>query len=100
MPEMHGRTYTVEVRLIQGEGVCVAGHKIGENWVFPGETERLFCPTGICIHALASMLPKLLALRYGATFPWLRENPDVALHPCPDTKNPHIFQLRRIRSGG
>lgn len=97
MAEGEARSYTVEVTLVKGEGVCSAGHKVGDTWVFPGNTERFVCENGICIHALASMLPKLFALRYGARFPWLKEDPDVALHLCPDAKNPHVFQLRRIR---
>jgi len=89
--------YTIEVTLLKGEGVCAAGHKVGDKWVFPGDTEQIRCEKGICIHALASMLPKLVAMRYGAKLPWLKEDPDVATHLCPDAANPHVFQLRRIR---
>jgi uncharacterized repeat protein (TIGR04076 family) len=41
------------------------------------------------------MLPKLVAMRYGADLPWLKD-PDVAMHLCPDAANPHVFQLRRL----
>jgi uncharacterized repeat protein (TIGR04076 family) len=96
MAEERARSYTVEVTLVKGMGTCAAGHKIGDRWVFPGNTERFICESGICIHALASMFPKLFALHYGARFPWLKEDPNVALHLCPDAQNPHVFQLRRI----
>jgi uncharacterized repeat protein (TIGR04076 family) len=42
------------------------------------------------------MLPKIFAMRYGATFPWLKD-PDVATHACPDAWNPVVFEIRRIR---
>jgi uncharacterized repeat protein (TIGR04076 family) len=90
--------YTIEIKLIKGEGVCPAGHKIGDTWVFPGDTEQIRCEKGICIHALASMLPKIVAMRYGAQLPWLKENPDVATHMCPDAVNPHVFEIRRLRA--
>ncbi len=50
----------------------------------------------ICIHALCGLLPTVLAMRYGAQFPWL-ENPDVSVHACPDAQNPVVFELRRLR---
>jgi uncharacterized repeat protein (TIGR04076 family) len=90
--------YTIEVELIKGTGVCAAGHKVGDIWVFSGDTEQISCEKGICIHALASMLPKIIAMRYGAQFPWLKENHDVAIHMCPDAANPHVFEIRRIRT--
>ena len=88
--------HAIEVTLLRGEGVCAAGHEVGDRWVFSGNTEQLKCETGLCIHALASMLPKLVAMRYGARFPWLKADPDVSAHLCPDAKNPHVFQLRRL----
>ncbi len=87
--------YDLEVKLLRGEGVCAAGHKAGDTWVFPGDTEQIRCEKGLCIHALGSMLPKLVAMRYGAKLPWLKDDPDVSTHLCPDVANPHVFQIRR-----
>lgn len=84
--------YTVIARVIKQEGHCVAGHQVGDEVVFDGDTVQGM----VCIHALYSFLPKVLALRYGADFPWL-EDRDVATHACPDAWNPVVFEIRRVR---
>ncbi len=84
--------YTVIARVIRQEGHCAAGPQVGDEVVFDGLTVQ----GKICISALYSMLPKVFAMRYGATFPWL-EDPDVATHACPDAWNPVVFEIRRIR---
>ncbi len=90
--------YTLEIKLVRAQGICHAGHKVGDKFTVPSNTDRFSCD-GLCIHALYSMFPKLFAMRYGVEFPWIRENPDVAEHPCPDAANPHVFQIRRVREG-
>ncbi len=85
--------YIIIARVIRQEGRCAAGHQVGDEVVFDGLTVQ----GKICISALYSMLPKVFAMRYGATFPWL-EDPDVATHACPDAWNPVVFEIRRIRS--
>lgn len=85
--------YTVIARVIKQEGHCVAGHQVGDEVVFDGDTVQGM----VCIHALYSFLPKVLALRYGADFPWL-EDRDVATHACPDAWNPVVFEIRRVRA--
>ena len=52
--------------------------------MFDGETIQ----GRICLSALYSFIPKVYAMRYGATFPWLKENKDVANHACPDAAQP------------
>jgi len=84
--------YTITARVISQEGHCVSGHRVGDEVVFDGLTAN----GKVCIHALYSFLPKVFAMRYGATFPWL-EDPDVSTHACPDAKNPVVFEIRRIR---
>lgn len=84
--------YTVIARVIRQEGHCAAGHRVGDEVVFDGLTVQ----GKICISALYSILPKVFAMRYGATFPWL-EDPDVATHACPDAWNPVVFGIRRVR---
>ncbi len=82
--------YTVVVRVIQRKGHCAAGHQVGDEVVFDGMTVQ----GKICISALYSILPKVFAMRYGATFPWLKD-PDVATHACPDASV--FFKVWRIR---
>ncbi len=88
--------YSVEITLVKGEGPCVAGHEVGDTFLVEGGSPRFTCG-GLCIHALYSMLPKILAMRYGAEFPWAKDHPDVVTHACPDAASPHTFELRRLR---
>jgi uncharacterized repeat protein (TIGR04076 family) len=84
--------FTIVAKVIRQEGQCAAGHKVGDEVVFDGETVQ----GKICMSALYSMMPKVFAMRYGAHFPWL-EDPDVATHACPDAWNPVVFEVRRLR---
>jgi len=82
----------VVVEVIQQEGTCTAGHRVGDQVVFDG----LHVRGKLCIHALYSMLPKVFALRYGAGFPWLQDK-NVSTHACPDAFNPVVFEVQRLR---
>lgn len=48
----------------------------------------------ICYHALASMMYKVFAMRYGVNFSWL-ENPNLSESACPDAENPLVFEIIR-----
>jgi uncharacterized repeat protein (TIGR04076 family) len=87
--------YTVGARVIRQEGHCGAGHRVGDEVTFDG----LSVQGPICIHALYSFLPKVLAMTFGAEFPWLVDK-DVATHACPDAYNPVVFEIRRERRAG
>lgn len=84
--------FTVIARVIKQEGYCVAGHQVGDEVVFDGDTVQGM----VCIHALYSFLPKVFAMRFGSDFPWL-EDRDVATHACPDAWNPVVFEIQRVR---
>ena len=88
--------YDLEITLIRGEGCCAAGHTIGDKWLWSGDSEQLDLGSGMCVHALSSMLPKLTAMRYGAKLPWLKEDANTSDHLCPDVANPHVFRIHRI----
>ena len=85
--------YRVEARVISQQGTCEFCHQVGDVVVFNGDTIQ----GRICISALYSFMPKVFAMRYGANFPWLKDNPDVSTHACPDAHNPVVFEIRRIR---
>ena len=86
--------YTVVTRVISQKGNCSFGHKAGDEVIFDGETIQ----GRICLSALYSFLPKVYAMRYGANFPWLKEDSkDVSTHACPDAKNPVVFEIRRLK---
>jgi len=89
----HGeKAFDIVAKVIRQEGHCAAGHQVGDEVFFDGETVQ----GKVCIHALYSFLPKVFAMRYGAEFPWL-DDPDVATHACPDAWNPVVFEIRRVR---
>jgi uncharacterized repeat protein (TIGR04076 family) len=87
------RGYKIVATVISRQGACQFGHEVGDTVVFDGETIQ----GRICLSALYSFLPKVFAMRYGAEFPWLKENKDAATHACPDAYNPVVFEIRRIR---
>ena len=85
--------FRVEAKVISQKGNCQFGHQVNDMVAFDGETIQ----GRICLSALYSFLPKVFAMRYGADFPWLKENTDVSTHACPDAYNPVVFEIRRIR---
>ena len=86
------KVYKVIATVQSVKGHCSFGHQVGDQVVFDGETVQ----RRVCLSALYSFLPKVFAMRYGASFPWL-ENKDVATHACPDAFNPVVFELKRIK---
>jgi len=86
--------YEIVVRVLSVGGHCAFGHQPGDVVVFDGERVN----GRVCLHALYSFLPKVFAMRYGATFPWLDdEHEDVSTHACPDAYNPVVFEIRRVQ---
>ena len=81
-------------RVISQKGTCEFGHKVGDEVIFDGETVQ----GRVCMSALYSFLPKVFAMRYGATFPWLKDDKDRATHACPDAFNPVVFEVVRVRA--
>jgi uncharacterized repeat protein (TIGR04076 family) len=91
--EWRNQKFTIAAKVIRQEGHCEFSHKVGDEVIFDGETVQ----GRVCISALYSFLPKVFAMHYGATFPWL-DDPDVATHACPDAWNPVVFEIRRVRT--
>ena len=75
--------YEIVVKVISQKGTCQFGHQVGDTVVFDGETVQ----GRVCFSALCSFLPKVFAMRYGASFPWL-EDADVVTHACPMLSTP------------
>lgn len=88
-------TYLIELEVIEQKGHCAAGHRVGDKITIDYESNTI--NGKICLHALYSILPKVLAMAYGANFSWLND-PDYATHACPDAHNPVIFAVKRIRN--
>lgn len=83
---------TVEVTVKSVKNKCAFGYKVGDKIVFGGRSVK----GEVCYSALTVLLPKVYAMRYDASFPWLRDK-DVILNACPDGENPVIFEIRRIQ---
>ncbi len=79
----------VTARVISQKGTCVAGHKVGDEFVIGQET-----PPGLCSWAFYALFPFSQVLRFGGAFPW-EKDPDKAIVACPDADNPVVFELRR-----
>jgi uncharacterized repeat protein (TIGR04076 family) len=86
----------VMMKVISKEGLCAAGHTVGDEVVFDWDTNEI--RGKICLHALYSVLPKIYALAHGAevAFAEAEDGSRVARHACPDGYNPVIFELKRV----
>ncbi len=83
--------YDVAVRVISQKGTCANEHKVGDQWVISGRT-----PAGICLSAFNALSPGIRVLMFGGAFPWSTD-PDVTTAVCPDSANPVVFEVRRLR---
>jgi uncharacterized repeat protein (TIGR04076 family) len=88
---MAGKVKEVKARVLSVKGECSLGHKVGDVIRFTEGGVN----GNVCIHAMYSMLPKVFAMMFNASFPWA-QNPDVLTHACPDAANPVVFELTRI----
>jgi uncharacterized repeat protein (TIGR04076 family) len=84
-------SYDVEITVVSQKGVCGAGHKVGDKWIFSSAT-----PAGICGAAFHGFYPDLRVMRFGGVLPWTPD-PDSCQVACTDHENPVVFQLRRIK---
>ena len=83
--------YQVKAKIVSQKGTCTAGHKVGDEFIIDE-----YVPKGMCCWAFNSLFPFVAGLKSGGSFPWEKET-DIATVPCPDDKNPVIFELRRIK---
>ena len=84
-------SYKVKVKVISQKGTCEAGHKVGDEWVVGEKT-----PPGLCIFAFNSLLPSIMPLMFGGSFPW-EKDADKTTAACPDPGNPVVFEISRVR---
>ena len=83
----------IRIKVISQKGFCMAGHKVGDEWVMRGNEDSWKTPGGICMFAFDVLYPYINMLMYGGSFPW-QLDPDVWPTPCPDSLNPVVFELR------
>jgi len=89
---MAGKSFDVAIKVVSQQGKCRRKHYVGQEWLVSSTS-----PGGICMSALAAMLPILTAMRYSeGELPWTKEDPDTAYVACTDHRNPVVFELKRI----
>ncbi|UCC17927.1 MAG: TIGR04076 family protein [Dehalococcoidales bacterium] len=87
--------YEVSIKVVSQEGICLGKHKVGDEWVMKGRGDYWRSPN-ICMFAFTTIYPSIQMLMYGGSFPW-EPDMDVVLAPCPDSRNPVVFELRRTK---
>jgi len=84
-------SYEVIARVISQEGTCDANHKVGDEFTI-GEKS----PPNMCSWAFYTLFPFASVLRFGGSFPW-EDDRDKTMVACPDSANPVVFELKRLR---
>lgn len=84
--------YKVKAKIIKQEGVCNAGHEVGDIFELDDKT-----PSGFCAHAYMAIFPFVMGFQYGASFPWDKEFHRTTL-ACPDPDNPVVIELIREKT--
>jgi uncharacterized repeat protein (TIGR04076 family) len=82
--------YGVKITITSQKGNCVAGHRLGDEFVIQRHT-----PPGLCLFAYSAIDPDIRTLMFGGTYPWC-DDKDTYVGCCPDPVNPVVFELRRI----
>ena len=82
----------VIARVISQKGTCVAGHRVGDEFVVGQKA-----PPGMCSWAFYSLFPSAEVLQFDGSFPW-EADPDKTTIACPDPENPVVFELRCVTS--
>jgi len=76
-------------RVVSQQGICEAGHQVGDEFVIGQKT-----PCGMCSWSFCTLYPFSQVLQFGGRFPW-EPDADMARVACPDPDNPVVFELRR-----
>lgn len=84
----------VSIKVTSQQGICMAGHKVGDEWVVKGRGDGWKSPP-VCIFAFGAMYPSLQLLMYGGSYPW-EPDPNAVVCACPDTRNPVVFEVKRM----
>jgi uncharacterized repeat protein (TIGR04076 family) len=90
--EQMAKQYKVVARVMSQKGTCALGHKVGDRFVIENYT-----PAGMCSWAFYTIFPFATVLQFGGSFPW-EDNEGKAVVACPDSENPVVFELRRMRT--
>jgi len=80
----------VRIKVVSQKGTCLAGHKVGDEWVVGIDT-----PKGLCHEAFFAMYTFMSLYQRGGTYSYPFES-GICRVCCPDPWNPVLFELSRI----
>lgn len=84
------KRYDVRITLVSQLKNCPAGHKVGDEFMVGQKT-----PGGICMGAFNTLLPYIITLRFGGSFPWVKKKGEGTFC-CPDGEVMNVFRLARL----
>ncbi len=92
MAQDPGFGYKVVATVIEAEGHCNAGHKLGDAF-------EICChnPAGLCGFFYHDIFPTLETFQFGGNLPWW--SGDVINVQCPDPKNRVVLKMERSPRG-
>ncbi len=77
----------VKVKVVSAKGVCVYGHRLGDEWVVGFTT-----PLGICNAAYMALYPHIRVLQRGGSHEYPKGSGVIRIG-CPDPWNLVVFEL-------
>ncbi|MGE5588017.1 MAG: TIGR04076 family protein [Clostridia bacterium] len=88
-----GSIYDLVITVKDQKGSCALGHKVGDKFYIRNGAS----PSGLCMTAMAALIPAISVLMVGGSFPW-EDDPDASCRACQDRRNPVTFEVRRLTS--
>lgn len=82
--------HDLEIKVVAQKGVCPVGYKTGDSFII----KEGLTPAGLCMTALAALMPGIHVLLVGGSFPW-EKDPDATRRACQDFENTVLFEIRR-----
>lgn len=88
--------YDVKCTVKSVKGYCSAGYQLGDSFYLKDSVMiEAGDPKGICVYALAGMIPYLTAYcRMTPQEDWINMKKELQ---CPDNDNAVIFEIERIK---
>lgn len=83
--------YDLIITVKEQEGTCPLGYKVGDAFYVRNGVS----PAGLCMTAMAALIPAISVLLVGGSFPW-ENDPDATCRTCQDKRNAVTFEVRRI----
>ena len=91
------KTYKLIGKIVSVDGMCTAGHKVGEKFDLSlySENETIRRAPSICGFFYDVLFPYVATLQFGGDFPWEKDK-NMFRVGCPDN-NKVIMEIKRVR---